>query len=88
MHEGQLAVVRRQAIVDDHLCPLPVRPEVEAEDPGVAVGEVLIGGDDAVEQVRELAEAGHGGQQPAVTCANKKKSALFISSMTDARELQ
>jgi len=72
MHEHQTSVECRKQVVDDDLFPLSERPEVEPEDAAVAFRrrETLACRDDLPHQVRILAEARYGGQQPAVTCRN------------------
>lgn len=75
VHEDQLVIVGGQAVVNDDVHPLPILPELEVEDPTVSLTgrEGLVTGHHTVQQVLVTAQAGHGSQQPAVTCTNNMR---------------
>lgn len=71
MYESQASVDRRQPIVDDDFRPSAEHPEPETEGTAVALRlvECLViwRRSNLVEQVGELTQTGHGGDEPTVS---------------------
>lgn len=81
MHEHQLIVVCWQTIVNHHLNPPPITPEVETKYSSISILEVLSGWNDLTQEVRKLAKAGNSCQQPTVTYRWEINQRIFVSSL-------
>jgi len=73
MDEDQLAVESRKSVIDDHVDPLAVLPDVEVEHAGVILDEQVVGRNHVVEQVRvpRGAQRCSSGQKPTVALLQK-----------------